>query len=286
MEHRLDQVLAGHTAGVTRGYGAARFGQIHYRRTGPGALLRPILLLHQSPMCGYNFEPFMVALGRDRTVIAPDTPGFGMSDPPPTPQTMEGYAGAMLEFAANLGLGTFDVLGYHTGGVMAVEMARQRPDLVRKLVMIAAPLLWPEEARARLGHPSPKPPEERVAELAAEWENLSNGVWRMEPAARRWNIFLDRARNLDMPSWGHRAVFSYSLPDVLPRLDTPILILNPEDDLWSMTPRAAPFLKNGRIHDLPGWTTGFLTVKAAETAVLVRDFIDGRDGAITHPESR
>jgi hypothetical protein len=97
----------------------------------------------------------------------------------------------------------------------------------------------------------------------------------MEPAARRWNIFLDRARNLDMPSWGHRAVYRYALQDVLPTIDAPILILNPEDDLWTMTPRAAPSLKNGRVRDLPGWTTGFMTAKAAETAVIVRDFLDG-----------
>jgi pimeloyl-ACP methyl ester carboxylesterase len=271
----LDQVLAGHCPGVVRGYGAGRFGQIHYRRTGPVDPCKPILLLHQSPMSGYNFEPFMVELGRDRTVIAPDTPGFGLSDPPAAPPDMQGYAEAMFDFAAGLGLTGFDVLGYHTGGVIAVEMARLRPDIVRKIIMIGAPLLWPDEAKERLDLPSPKPAGERAAELAAEWGVLSSGVWRMEPAARRWNIFLDRARNLDMPSWGHRAVYRYSLQDVLPEIDTPILILNPEDDLWTMTPRAAPFLKNGRVHDLPGWCTGFLTAKAAETASIVRDFLDG-----------
>lgn len=54
----------------------------------------------------------------------------------------------------------------------------------------------------------------------------------------------------------------------------PVLILNPEDDLWDYTPRAAPLLKNGRVHDLPGWTHGFLDARTSETATLVREFLD------------
>ena len=274
IERRLDQVLAGYTPGIRRGYGAGRYGQVHYRRTGPETIVRPLLMLHQGPMSGYNYEPFMVEMGRDRTVIAPDTPGFGMSDPPPAQPEMDGYAGAIFDFAAGLGLTEFDVLGYHTGSMIAVEMARQRPDRVRHVVMIAAPLLYPDEAKSRLDLPSPQSPDDRVKELASEWQRLSDGVWSMEPAGRRWNIFLDRARNLDMPSWGHRAVYRYSLPDVLPTLDTPILILNPEDDVWKITRRAGQYLKNGRIHDLPGWCTGFLTAKATEVGVIVREFLD------------
>ena len=53
-----------------------------------------------------------------------------------------------------------------------------------------------------------------------------------------------------------------------------MLILNPEDDLWDYTPRAAPLLKNGRVHDLPGWTHGFLDARTSETATLVREFLD------------
>ena len=62
----------------------------------------------------------------------------------------------------------------------------------------------------------------------------------------------------------------------MPKVAQPILIFNPEDDLVDFTPRAKPLLKNpaSRIHDLPGWSHGFLDLKTAEVAKIVRDFLD------------
>ena len=54
----------------------------------------------------------------------------------------------------------------------------------------------------------------------------------------------------------------------------PILVLNPEDDLWPYTPRVAPLLKNGRVHDLTGWTHGFLDAETAKVGIILRNFLD------------
>ena len=62
--------------------------------------------------------------------------------------------------------------------------------------------------------------------------------------------------------------------DVLPKLSLPILVLNPEDDLYDYTRRAAPLLQDGRVHDLPGWSHGFLDIHTAEVAELLRAFLD------------
>lgn len=51
-----------------------------------------LLMLHQVPNSGQIFEPVIPLLAEDRRVIAADIPGFGMSDPLPDPQTIEGYA--------------------------------------------------------------------------------------------------------------------------------------------------------------------------------------------------
>jgi pimeloyl-ACP methyl ester carboxylesterase len=76
--------------------------------------------------------------------------------------------------------------------------------------------------------------------------------------------------------WGHRAAFNFLTGEALPNTPHPILILNPEDDLWNFTPRAKPLLKHSesRIHDLPGWSHGFLDLKTGEAAAIVRDFLD------------
>src|SRR4051812_14225521 len=65
---------------VQRDYALGPYGQIHYRRSGPAGARSPLLLLHPCPSSSYVFEDFMIEMGRDRSVIAPDLPGFGMSD--------------------------------------------------------------------------------------------------------------------------------------------------------------------------------------------------------------
>ena len=71
-------------------------GQLHYREIGEG---EPLLLLHQTPSSSLQWEaayPLLAAAGM--RVIAPDTPGYGMSDPPAGTPTAEGYAAAALAF--------------------------------------------------------------------------------------------------------------------------------------------------------------------------------------------
>jgi pimeloyl-ACP methyl ester carboxylesterase len=214
-------------------------------------------------------------MGRDRFVVAPDTPGFGTSDPPPAPPEIADYAAAMLDFIAGLGLGVIDVMGYHTGSLTAVEMAQQAPNVVRKIVMISATTFTPEELAQFKSQYTPKPIAERVAGISPGWKAFRESFWRMEPSDHRaLNIYLEGRRNPNWSPWGHRAAFNYDLSAALKRTTHPVLVLNPEDDLWQYTPRAAPLLKNGRVHDLPGWTHGFLDAKTAEVARLVRQFFD------------
>ena len=60
----------------------------------------------------------------------------------------------MLELVAELGLGVVDILGYHAGGVVAAEMAQQQPNVVRKIIMISAPIFTDEELQAFRARPA------------------------------------------------------------------------------------------------------------------------------------
>ena len=262
-------------ATVRRAYAMGRFGQIHFRRAGPAGGTSPLLLLHPSPLSSYVFENFAAEMGRDRAVVAPDTPGFGLSDPPQTPPEIADYAAEMHNLIATLGFGLVDVMGYHTGSLTAIEMARQQPHAVRKIVMISATIFTREERDAFRKQYSGHTIDNRIGGMSEAWPIFRDAFWPMEPnPARRANIFLESRRNPDVAPWGHRAAFNYELEPVLPQITQPILVLNPEDDLWTYTPRIAPYLKNGRVHDLPGWNHGFLDAKTAETAALVRQFLN------------
>ena len=60
----------------------------------------------------------------------------------------------------------------------------------------------------------------------------------------------------------------------LPLTDKPILVLNPNDDLWEQTPRARSLIKNGRIHDIPDNSHGFLDTITADVGRWLREFLD------------
>lgn len=263
---------------VRRGYTDGPFGQIHYRtggRTGGQASDQtPLLLLHPSPLTGLVWDNFLPAMAEDRLVVAPDTPGFGESAPPPSAPEIEDYANAMASFVESHGLGRIDIMGYHTGSLTALEMARLYPDLVRKVVMISATVFTEEERDAFRAQYKTQSVQEKGDGLTERWGFIDT-FWRDEDdPGRKWEIFLAGLRHHDVMHWGHRAAFNFDMAGALESATVPILILNPEDDLWDYTARATPLMKNGRVHDMPGWTHGFLDRHTKEIAELVRDFLD------------
>jgi len=71
-------------------------------------------------------------------VYAPDLPGCGESDAAPEMNyTMS--AGAIADLAADLRLRQVDVLGFRFGAGVALELGASRPELIRRLVLVAAP---------------------------------------------------------------------------------------------------------------------------------------------------
>lgn len=102
--------------------------QVHYRRGGQGPA---VLLLHQSPMSSRDLLPVMEAWREHWTVIAPDTPGYGLSDPLGVSELdIADIAEALVEFVDELGLEQFAVYGFHTGAGIATALAAQIPDRV------------------------------------------------------------------------------------------------------------------------------------------------------------
>ena len=261
-------------AAIHRAYATAAGGQIHYRQAGPEGARSPLLLIHPSPSSSFVYEPLMADLGRDRLVIAPDLPGHGMSDVPPDAPTIGEYAATLLALEATLGLGMFDILGYHTGGLIAAEMARQQT-AVRKVIMISA-LIFTDEERARLkAGAASRSVDDRASVFGQQWLNFRTNFWRMgNDDARTWNLYLEAQRNPQSSAWGQQAAAAYDLAAVLHGLSQPVLVLNPEDDLRERTNRVGPAIKNGKVMDLPGWTHGFVDSKVPETAKIVRDFLD------------
>ena len=260
---------------VRRGYLEGAYGQVHYRFAGRAARARPLLMLHPSPLSSEVFELFMREMGRDRIVVAPDTPGYGLSDPPPGPPQIADYATSMHALTRKLGWDPFDVFGYHTGSNTAVEMAHQQPGRIRHVVLNGASIYSEEELAAARRQYAPRPVGDRPALLAARWPTFHDQAWRMLCGdARALNILLESHRNADRSQWGFLASQAYPLSARLAEVSQPTLVLCPEDDLWDLTRRAHRLLRNGRVVEFPGWTHGYLDSRATEVGSLLRDFLD------------
>ena len=262
---------------ITKHYADGRFGQIHYRRAGPSGPAQhpPLILFHMSPYSGAIYENLMTEMGASRVVIAVDTPGFGNSDAPPRPPTIQDYAAAMGDLIDTLKLRGVDVMGYHTGSKIALELCIQRPKQIRKIIMISAAIWTDEELADHRAQFAKTELAEDGSHLVKWWKAVQHWSMKGRTLNDMAETFHARIMRPGISWWGHHAAFDYKTADALQKIDHEILVLNPQDDIWEFTPRAKPYLKNkhSRIHDLPGWSHGFLDVKTKETAALVGSFL-------------
>ncbi|MFZ9653562.1 MAG: alpha/beta fold hydrolase [Steroidobacteraceae bacterium] len=268
---------------VRRRYAESGAGQIHYRIAVPEQTARvPLLCIHLTPNSGRVYARFIAEMGRDRLAIAPDTPGFGGSSTPAEPPSIAALAsllGAFLDgLAAAHDLRRIDVMGYHTGSKIALELARQRPQQVRRVVLVSAPVYTASELdaqRATLAAAGGEVPLRDGSHLRERWR----GHWQFkDPLADAWFVQREVAEGLRVAdsAWRtYRAAFEVQHAEVLPQVAQPVLLLCPDDDLATPTRRAAALLRNGRFLPLPGWAHGFLDVHTGEAAMLVREFLDG-----------
>lgn len=263
---------------VRRAYVDVPHGQMHVRLAGDDrAGATPLVCLHMSPASGLVYERFMDAMAVHRPVIAIDTPGFGASDGLPAFPRIEDYARVMAETVEALGLpAPVDVMGYHTGSFIALELSRQRPDLVRRVVAVSLPVFSEAELVdfRRLYDPAPIFTPDGAA-LLAKWRWFVDffrvgAVNTVEDAAR---IFHARLSGGEQHWWGHRAAFEYDVVRAAEDADVPMLVINPDDDLVVHTPRVMPHLRQAHLVDVPQWTHGFLDNHTADAVELVHAFL-------------
>ena len=114
--------------------------RLAYDRTGSGPA---VLLLHGWPGDRTDYRAVVPLVARSADVIVPDLRGFGESDKHPVEPARQYNAAAQARsitgLIGELGLGQVVLGGYDIGSRIAQAVARDRPDLVRALV-IAPPL--------------------------------------------------------------------------------------------------------------------------------------------------
>jgi pimeloyl-ACP methyl ester carboxylesterase len=222
---------------MSRNLCESALGQVHYLDVGPRDGL-PIVLLHQTPRSIDEFAEVIPLISASRRVIAVDTPGYGCSDRPATQPTIADYADAVVAVLDAAGCDRIQVVGHHTGAVIAVELAAAHPPRVAG-IGLSGPVYVDEAARQALAahfaqwHVTPD-----GSHLADKWAKFLG--WVPDPALVQ-RLVVDLFYAGETSEFGHFAVAAYRMEERLRHVRCPGLLIFGLRDPFSSPEQAAPF---------------------------------------------
>lgn len=146
---------------------------VHLRET--GAVGAPVVVaLHQSPRNSAELAPLMALLAPEFHVIAPDTPGFGLSTPLPSGESgIDAFALALKALLDRLGVAQPILYGVHTGASIATRFAARWPQRAAHLIANGTVALTDAERAEFLQRYLPRfEPSDDGAHLVWAWQRI------------------------------------------------------------------------------------------------------------------
>ena len=275
---------------VRRFYVESRFGQLHGYRAEPenGSDKPPLICLHQTPSSAKIFAGFIKVMGEDRTVIAFDTPGYGASDGPDGRITLEIYGETIAAALEDLGFGQkgsgqegsgkVDVVGMLTGAMIGGELARSRPDLVRRLVLVQS-LIMKEQERLAL-----------IAGLGGEvrdgWTTLGAEYYTTRLQSELTNLTSERTVDQAITDFtdslvagedfrkGGMTALSYPAERLFREITQPTLVIKLNEERSIYAAGAADIIPDAELLHLPSYTRNTFRADPEGMATPIRAFLD------------
>lgn len=259
---------------VRRAFANIPFGQLHYAEAGAG---EPVVLLHQTPRSWDEFRDVLPILSERYRAIAPDSLGFGDSVAPAGAATIERYAEGVLALLDELEIESAALVGHHTGGVVAIELAAAWPDRVWALVLSSTPFVDGAFRRERAGR-SPLgrvEPSDDGSHLSALWQQRQP----FYPAGRPdllSRFVLDALKAGTHAEEGHRAVASYEMERRIGQVRAPALLIGAPADpfAYPQLPRLAGAMSGARTIEVPGGMIPLPDQRPQEFAGAVLSFLE------------
>ena len=135
-------------------------------------------MVHQSPRSSAEYEALMLTWGQYFTCIAPDSPGFGQSEPLPGTPEINDVADATVEFLDALGITRCAAYGFHSGGIILVTALRLHPSRFTCLA-VGGYAIWTPQEMAIFGEAYLPPfvPSDYGEHLTWLWNRVLEQSW-------------------------------------------------------------------------------------------------------------
>ncbi len=195
-----------------------------------------VVLLHGGGDGADGMAALQTRLATTHRVTAPEQRGHGRT-PDPGSMSFAEMADDTIRLLDTLGISGADVVGWSDGGILALLIARERPDLVRRVVAIGASLAMDSE-------PAPLSPDD------IDW------IRTVDPTTVEMPIAVETRRRL-LAMWLEGPALSLDdLADVAP----PVLVVAADRDMITLDhtvamcrglPAAQLAILPGSRHDVP-----------------------------------
>ena len=259
---------------VKRGFAKTPEGHIHYTMTGQG---KPVLLLHQTPRSWDEYRDVLPIIGKKYWAIAMDTIGFGDSYKPEKKGSIEQYAQGVIRFLDAMSIDRTSIVGHHSGGVIAVDVAASYPERIDKLVLSSTPYVDADDRKRR----KTRPPIDEV-EFKEDGSHLTE-LWQKRMPFYPTNrpdlltrFVIDALKAGNRAEEGHQAVSEYRMEDKTPLIKSPTLVVAGTEDPFSF-PRMGPLsqsIKGSKPAVIQGGMVPVVDQMPEEFAKVVMDFLD------------
>jgi pimeloyl-ACP methyl ester carboxylesterase len=216
-----------------KGYLPTPMGQVHYRDLGPRTGGVAILLLHMTPLSMIQYaeaQPLIAARGI--RVVAIDTPGYGMSDPPAGAPAIRDFADNLVPVLDALQIDRVLAVGHHTGACIATAFAVRHPERVAAVVLHGVPIFNEEELAVRrnrsLGDRTPQDDGSHLSRWFAH--DFPGPLQERTPAYLAAQTWFALSVFQQGPDIGHNAVYHYAMQADFEAIRVPGMIVTDRGD--------------------------------------------------------
>ncbi|PQB05043.1 alpha/beta fold hydrolase [Aureitalea marina] len=200
--------------------------------------LQPLLLLHGALGSKAQLAGIKKELDPHYEVHSMDFEGHG-DKPSDRDFRMEHFTENVVSFLDEHNLGSVSIFGYSMGGYVALNLARQDPDRVKRIVTYGTKFDWrPETAAKEVKMLDPDLIQAKVPHFAAHLDTVHQGT--------NWKDVLSKTAKM-MLALGENPPLT---PSTLSKIDQPVLIgIGSEDNMVSLgeSENTAATLKNGEL---------------------------------------